>query len=80
MRKKFVPQGVCSQLMDIEVEDGIVKEVSIEAGCDGNLQAISRLLRGMKVSDAIAGLSGIRCGHKNTSCPDQLAQALKEFI
>jgi uncharacterized protein TIGR03905 len=79
MRKTFVPQGVCSRFMDIEVEDGVIKGVSIEAGCDGNLQAISRLLRGMTVSDAIAALSGIRCGYKETSCPDQLARALKAF-
>ena len=77
MRFQYRPRGVCSQLMDIEVEDGRILDVNITGGCSGNLQGISRLLKGMGVDDAIERMEGIRCGMKRTSCPDQLAQALK---
>ena len=73
----FTPQGVCSRKMTIEVEDGIVKSLQVQGGCHGNLQGISKLVAGMKVEDVIQRLDGIRCGMKPTSCPDQLAQALK---
>jgi uncharacterized protein (TIGR03905 family) len=63
--------------MDIEVEDGRIRSVQVIGGCDGNLQGISRLVAGMDVDEAISRLEGIRCGFKPTSCPDQLAQALK---
>ena len=75
---EFTPQGVCSQKMLIDVEDGIVRELKVLGGCGGNLQGISSLVKGMKLEDVIERLSGIRCGMKSTSCPDQLAQALKE--
>ena len=78
MRFQYRPRGVCSQLMDIEVEDGRILDVKITGGCSGNLQGISRLLKGMSVDDAIERMEGIRCGMKRTSCPDQLAQALLE--
>lgn len=73
----YQPQGVCSRLMRIEVADGVVKSLQVMGGCNGNLQGISKLVEGMKVEEVIARLEGIRCGFKPTSCPDQLAQALK---
>ena len=76
----YQPQGVCSRQMKIEVEDGIVKSFEVIGGCHGNLQGISRLVEGMKVEEVIARLDGIRCGGKPTSCPDQLAQALKQAV
>lgn len=79
MTYEFTPRGVCSQKMLIEVEDGVVREVKVIGGCNGNLQGISALVKGMKVDDVIARLDGIRCGMKSTSCPDQLARALKEI-
>ncbi len=79
MRITYKPKGVCSRLMTVEAEDGIVKSVEVVGGCDGNLQGISRLVEGMPVSEAISRMEGIHCGRKNTSCPDQLAQALKEL-
>ncbi len=73
----YRPRGVCSQLMEIETEDNILKSVKVLGGCDGNLKGISKLVVGMDVDEVIARLDGIRCGYKTTSCPDQLAQALK---
>lgn len=80
MHITYRPKGVCSQLMEIDVEDGIIKKVVVKGGCNGNLQGISSLLVGMKAEDAIAKMEGIRCGFKDTSCPDQLAKALKNCI
>lgn len=77
---QYQPKGVCSTSINIELEDGIVKSVAFTGGCNGNLQGISRLVEGMKAEDAISKLKGIRCGFKNTSCPDQLAQALENMI
>ena len=76
---KYTPHGVCSSAIDIEVEDGIIQSVSFTGGCNGNLQGISSLVKGMKVDDAISRLKGIRCGFKSTSCPDQLAKALESI-
>lgn len=73
----FRPQGVCSQLIEIETEGSIIQDVRFTGGCNGNLQGISALLKGMTVENAIDRLSGIRCGFKDTSCPDQLSRALK---
>ena len=78
MTIEFTPKGVCSRQMIIEVEDGIVTNVKVIGGCNGNLQGISSLVKGMKVEDVIKRLDGIKCGMKGTSCPDQLAQALKQ--
>ena len=80
MHITYRPKGVCSQLMEIDVEDGIIEKVVVNGGCNGNLQGISSLLVGMKAEDAIARMEGIRCGFKDTSCPDQLAKALKNCI
>ena len=77
MTYTYRPRGVCSQLMEVEVEDGKIRRVQVLGGCDGNLQGISRLVVGMDVEEAISRMEGIRCGGKPTSCPDQLAQALK---
>ena len=77
MHITYRPKGVCSQLFEIDIEDGHIEKVEVKGGCDGNLQGISRLLVGMKVEDAVERLEGIRCGYKKTSCPDQLAKALK---
>ncbi len=79
MTYTYEPKGVCSQLITMEVEDGILQSVSFLGGCHGNLQGISRLVAGMKVEDVIEKLEGIRCGYKSTSCPDQLARALKSI-
>ncbi|MCI7623867.1 MAG: TIGR03905 family TSCPD domain-containing protein [Candidatus Limivicinus sp.] len=79
MKITYRPKGVCSQLMDIEVEDGKIESVKITGGCSGNLQGISSLLKGMDVDEAISRMEGIRCGIKATSCPDQIAQALKQY-
>ena len=76
----YRPKGVCSQMMKIELEDGVIKEVQVLGGCNGNLQGISALVRGMRAEDAIERMKGIRCGFKKTSCPDQLATALEEAL
>lgn len=78
MTIEFTPQGVCSRKMIIEVENGIVTSLAVIGGCNGNLQGISSLVQGMKVEDVIKRLEGIQCGMKGTSCPDQLAHALKQ--
>lgn len=77
---KYSPKGVCSRSMEIDVENGTILAVRVLGGCSGNLQGLSSLLKGMSVSDAIARMEGIRCGMKPTSCPDQLAQALKSAL
>ena len=71
------PRGVCSRQMEIDVEGGVIQAVRVTGGCNGNLQGVSALLKGMTVEDAIDRMEGIHCGMKPTSCPDQLAQALK---
>ena len=76
----YIPRGVCSRAFHIEVEDGVIRSVQVPGGCHGNLQGIPALLRGMKVEEAIGRMEGIRCGGKPTSCPDQLARALKQAL
>lgn len=73
----YTPVGVCSTHMTIEIENGIVQSLKVDGGCHGNLQGIAALVKGMKVEEVIARLDGIRCRSKATSCPDQLAKALK---
>lgn len=77
MHFSYKTNGVCSRKIDIEVENGIVKNVKFEGGCNGNTQGVSALVKGMRVEDVILRLENIKCGFKNTSCPDQLAKALK---
>ncbi len=77
MKYQYTTQGTCSRIIDFEVEDGIVRNVRFTGGCHGNLQGIGALVEGMKIEDVIARLDGILCRDKPTSCPDQLARALK---
>ncbi len=79
MKKVYFTSGTCCQAFEIETEDGVGKEVRFHGGCNGNLQGICSLIRGMKVEDVVERLKGIRCGAKPTSCPDQLATALMEM-
>ncbi len=76
----YKTKGTCSTQIDIEVEGGIIKHVEFTNGCNGNLQGVSRLVEGMKGEDAIAKLRGIKCGFKNTSCPDQLSYAIEQAM
>ena len=78
MTIQYPPRGVCSRAFTIPVEEGVIQSVQVEGGCSGNLQGISRLLEGMPVDEAVRRLEGIRCGSKSTSCPDQMARALKK--
>ena len=73
---QYKTSGTCSTMIDLEVDGDIIKSVAFTGGCNGNLKGICSLVRGMKVDDAIEKLQGIKCGFKNTSCPDQLAKAL----
>lgn len=77
---EYIPKGVCSKKMTIEVEDGKILNAKVVGGCNGNLQGICRLIKGMEVTDAISRMEGVHCGPKPTSCPDQLAQALKQAL
>lgn len=77
MKYSYRTEGTCCQAFDIEVEDGKVKNLEFYGGCNGNLQGICLLIRGMKIEDVIDRLEGIRCGSKATSCPDQLSKALR---
>jgi uncharacterized protein (TIGR03905 family) len=79
MTYTYQTQGTCSTAIHLDVEDGIIRDVYFDNGCNGNLQGISLLVCGMKVSDVISKLEGIRCGMKTTSCPDQLCRALHEM-
>ncbi len=78
MKKVFKPSGVCSQNIEIEIEDGIIKSVRFIGGCSGNTQGVARLVEGRPVDEVIDKLKDIKCGFKNTSCPAQLAKALAE--
>lgn len=73
---RYIPKGVCSQAIDIEVEGDIVKSVAFTGGCSGNTQGVAALVTGMQIDDAINRLQGIDCRGRGTSCPDQLAKAL----
>ena len=75
--KSFRTSGVCAREISFKVENGIVEEVTFNGGCSGNTQGLSALLKGMEVDDVITRLEGLSCGPRESSCPDQLAQALK---
>ena len=75
----YRPQGVCSRLFEISIEDGRIVNFSAVGGCSGNLQGIGLLIAGMPVDEVIRRLEGVRCGFKDTSCPDQLTRALKAW-
>ncbi len=79
MTYQYTPKGVCSRSIQFSVEDGIITDVKFSGGCNGNLKGISALAKGMEVGEVINRLENIRCGFKDTSCPDQFAQALKSI-
>lgn len=79
MKATYKTQGTCSTTIELDIEDDVVKEVFFWGGCNGNLQGITRLVRGMKVADVLEKLEGVRCGSRSTSCPDQLCKALHEM-
>jgi uncharacterized protein (TIGR03905 family) len=79
MHYSYRPRGVCSQKFDFELEDGKIVSLAVTGGCDGNLKGISKLLVGMEIDEAVRRMEGIECGFKKTSCPDQIAKALKAF-
>jgi len=76
----YKTKGVCSKNIDFEIVDNKITEIGFTGGCAGNLLGISTLVKGMDVQEAIKKLKGIKCGDKSTSCPDQLALALEEFV
>ena len=82
MEYRYKTKGVCSTeiIFDIDEETKIVKDLKVINGCNGNLKGISALVKGMKIEDIISKLEGITCGFRNTSCPDQIAMALKEYL
>ena len=77
MKYTYRTKGTCSRSITFDIEDGVVRNVQFEGGCNGNLKGIGKLVEGMDVDDVIARIEGVKCGMKSTSCPDQLAQALK---
>lgn len=79
MEYRYKPQGVCSSEFIINIENGVIVDLKVIGGCNGNLQGISSLVKGMKVEDVISKLKGINCGYKGTSCPDQIAKALEKI-
>ena len=79
MEYRFTPKGVCSTQIIVEVEEGVIKKLTVENGCHGNLQGISKLVEGMQVGDVIKRLEGIDCRGRGTSCPDQIAKMLKSI-
>ena len=81
MTYTFHPRGVCAQAMRVEVDDqGMIQKLEVVGGCSGNLQGIAALVRGMPAEEAIQRLKGIRCGFKDTYCPDQLARNLESAM
>ncbi len=77
---RYQTKGTCSTAIDIEIKEGVIESVKFTGGCNGNLQGIAALVKGMAPEEAISRLKGIRCGFKSTSCPDQLARALESMI
>lgn len=76
---EYTPKGVCSRKMIFDLDGDIIRSVDVIGGCNGNLKGISSLLKGQNVNEIISRLEGITCGPKSTSCPDQIAQALKAY-
>lgn len=80
MKYQYPTSGTCSRMIEIEIKDGLIADVTFTGGCHGNLQGIGSLVRGMRPEDVIERLRGIKCGAKPTSCPDQLAIALEQIL
>lgn len=76
---EFTPSGVCSRKMIFEIDGDTVQDMKVVGGCNGNLKGIAALIKGRKLDDVIDALEGIQCGMKNTSCPDQIAKALRKY-
>lgn len=77
----YETHGTCAKFINIAIDDnGLVADVEFIGGCNGNTTGISQLVRGMKAKDVAKRLEGIRCGFKNTSCPDQLSRALRQAV
>ena len=79
MKFTYTPRNVCSRRFDFDIENGVIEDVKISGGCNGNLKGISALIKGMSVSDVIDRLKGTDCNGRGTSCPDQIARALEQF-
>lgn len=80
MEKVFIPRGVCSRKYVVTLNDGVIENIVIEGGCDGNLKGIAALLRGRRAEEVIPLIRGVKCGMKRTSCPDQISYALEEAL
>ena len=80
MTYTYRPKGVCSQRMTIELEDGVIRDVQILGGCNGNLQGIARLITGRPAAEVAETMMGVNCSGRGTSCPDQIARALKAML
>lgn len=80
MKHTYIPRGVCSRMIEVEIEDDVIVSCKFLGGCSGNTQGVAKLVVGMDANDAIKKLKGINCGGRGTSCPDQLANALEEAL
>ena len=79
LKGSYVPSGVCSTLIEYEIENNVIKDLKVTNGCNGNLKGISKLCIGRSVDEVINTLKDIKCGYKDTSCPDQISKALLEY-
>ena len=80
MNVNFTPKGVCARNMSFDIENGVIRNLKVMGGCNGNLKGIASLVEGMKIEEVVSKLEGIDCGGKGTSCPDQLAKAVKPYL
>ena len=80
MKTTYKTRGVCARKIDVDIEDGVIKDVQFTGGCDGNLQGVTKLVKNMNARDVIENFRGIKCSGKPTSCPDQLAKALEAAL
>ena len=80
MEFRYKPTGVCSREMIFDIENGIVKDLKVIGGCDGNIKGVASLIKGMPIEKVKERLKGIKCGIRETSCPDQISKALDEYL
>ena len=80
MKIEYCPSGTCSRKIEIDIENGVISDLKVAGGCNGNLQGVAVLCRGRRAEEVAKALKGIRCGSKPTSCPDQIAQAITEHL